>query len=102
MSAVLEMPIRYATIVEDEFNDIEGGAIGVGAVVGIITAAIAVGGSYYAIGQVAGERAYYAGLRNPEYQQIKWGVRAGAVAAAGVVGGPIIMSGFENKFYSMI
>jgi hypothetical protein len=101
MSAVLEMPISYTTIGEDEFDDIEGG-ITVGAVVGIIGAAIAVGGAYYAIGQRAGERSYYAGLRNPKYQEIKWGVRAGAIALAGPVGGPIIMTGFENKFYSMI
>lgn len=101
MSAVLEMPISYTTIDEDEFDDIEGG-ITAGTVIGIIGAAVAVGGALYGAGQVAGERAYHAGLRNPKYQEIKWTVRTGVLASVGLVAGGIVMSGFENKFYSMI
>jgi hypothetical protein len=100
MSMVLELPTAYRDVSSDELDDIEGG-IGVPAVLGIITAAIGIGGSLYAGGRVAGERAYYAGLRNKTYQKIKWQVRAG-VAGITPVGSPFIMSGFENKFYSMI
>ena len=71
-------------------------------IIAIVMAAIAVGGSYYGMGTAAGEKAYYAGLRNPEYQNVKWQVRAAAVGALGVIGGPVFMTGFENKFYSMI
>ncbi|KAA0961999.1 hypothetical protein [Microbacterium sp. ANT_H45B] len=107
MTAVLERPAEYLDLLEEEFDDIDGGAITVGAVVGIITAAIATGAALYGAGQVAGERAYYAGLRNSYYQQIKWQVRggvisfAGSIGLAGAVAGGIVMTGFENKFYSM-
>ena len=83
------------------------GAIGVGAVVGIIAGAMAAGGGLYGAGQVAGERAYYAGLRNSYHQKIKWQARGGVIAAAssiglaGAIAGGIVMGGFENKFYSM-
>ena len=70
-------------------------------ILAIIGAAIAVGGSYYAMGERAGQRAYYAGLRNAEYQRVKWQVRGYLVAVFGPVGMPIFMTGFENKFYSM-
>jgi hypothetical protein len=70
-------------------------------VLGIIAAVIAVGGAYSAMGRTAGERVYHAGLRNAEYQKIKWQVRAGVIGFCGVVGGPIFMTNFENKFYSM-
>lgn len=99
MTALLEMPVRYNTILEDEFDEIDGGAV---PVLAIIAGAIAVGGGIYAIGQVAGERAYYAGLRNSEYQQVKWGVRGSVIGMVGLIAGGILMTGFENKFYSMI
>jgi hypothetical protein len=67
----------------------------------IIGAALALGGSYYAMGERAGQRAYYAGLRNAEYQRVKWSVRSLVFSALGPVGMPIFMTGFENKFYSM-
>jgi len=99
MSALLEMPVRYTTILDDEFDDIDGGAV---PVLAIIAAAVAAGGTIYGIGQVAGERAYYAGLRNAEYQDVKWNVRAGVIGIVGLVPGGILLTGFENKFYSMI
>lgn len=100
MSMILEMPASYGELARDELYEIEGG-IGVGAVVGIIGGAMAIGGGLYHAGQIAGERAYHAGLRNKTYQKIKWQVR-GAVAGMSPAGSPFIMSGFENKFYSMI
>ncbi|TWX38708.1 hypothetical protein ES689_08835 [Frigoribacterium sp. ACAM 257] len=82
-----------------EANDAETAAV---PIIAIVMAAIAVGGSYYGMGTAAGEKAYYAGLRNQEYQNVKWKVRTAAMGALGVVGGPIFMTGFENNFYSMI
>lgn len=71
-------------------------------ILAIIGAVIAVGGTYYGMGQAAGERSYWAGLRNAEYQRVKWQVRLAAMAPLGTVGGQIFMTGFENKFYSMV
>jgi len=67
----------------------------------IIGAVIAAGGSYYVMGEPAGQRAYYAGLRNAEYQRVKWSVRSFMLSVFGPVGIPIFMTGFGNKFYSM-
>lgn len=99
MSAVLEMPVSYVSIADDEFDEVDGGAV---PVIAIIGAVIAAGGAAYTMGQVAGERSYYAGLRNPEYQSIKWSVRGSVIGFLGVPLGGIFMLGFENKFYSMI
>lgn len=102
VSVVLEMPVTYTEVAAEELDDIDGGAIGtVGAVVGIIVGAWAIGGGLYHGGRAAGERAYYAGLRNKTYQKIKWQVRA-AVFGMSPAGGGFVMAGFENKFYSMI
>jgi len=60
-----------------------------------------VGGSAYKMGQVAGRRSFYAGLRNAEYQRIKSAVRATARAASGAAAGLVFMTGFENEFYSL-
>ncbi|ROS50500.1 hypothetical protein EDF50_2292 [Frigoribacterium sp. PhB24] len=68
----------------------------------IATTGLTIGGSYYGMGQAAGERSYHAGLRNAEYQRVTWQVRSLALTACGAVGGPVFMTGFENKFYSMI
>ncbi|MDZ5145944.1 class IIb bacteriocin, lactobin A/cerein 7B family [Microbacterium testaceum] len=100
MTALLEMPADYSIIEENELDEIDGGWVQVAiAAAGV---AIAAGAGIYGAGQVAGERAYYAGLRNPAYQANKWQFRAAAVGLAGVIGGPILVTGFENKFYSMI
>lgn len=99
MTATLEMPATYTDIVDADLDELDGGAV---PVLGIIAAVIAGGGAVYTMGQVAGERAYYAGLRNPEWQRVKWSARGTAVGLLGVVGGGIFMLGFENKFYSMI
>lgn len=102
MSATLEMPVRYAPVVEDEFDDVDGGAIGIGAVTAIIGAVIGTGAALYRIGEISAERAYGAGLRNDEYQTIKWNVRGFALGTLGAPAGGIVMLGFENKFYSLI
>jgi di/tricarboxylate transporter len=100
MSTVLEMPTRYTDLAPDELDELEGG-IGAAAVIGIIGGAMGIGAGFYRAGQIAGERAYRAGLRNGTYQKIKWQVR-GAVVGMSPVGGAIVMTGFENKFYSLI
>lgn len=71
-------------------------------VIAIITTVILAGGAAYAMGEKAALRAYYAGLRNGQWQSVKWQARATAVGMMGPVGGPIFMTGFENKFYSLI
>ncbi|MCU1409745.1 MAG: hypothetical protein JWR04_452 [Rhodoglobus sp.] len=101
MSATLEMPVRYAEIGEEEFDEVDGGAA-IGAVLAIISGVIGAIGASYATGQIAGERAYYAGLRNPEYQAQKWGIRGYILNYGGPVFGGAFALGFENKFYSMI
>lgn len=106
MSVVLQRPAESIDLHEGEFDELDGG-IGPAAVIGIIGGAMAIGGGLYAAGQVAGERAYHAGLRNSYYQQIKWQVRSGvigyasSIGLAGSIAGGIVMTGFENKFYSM-
>lgn len=101
MSATLEMPVRYAPVIEDEFDDVDGGAV-VQVVLGIIGGLITAVGASYATGQVAGEKAYYAGLRNDEYQASKWNVRGYIINYGGPVFGGAFILGFENKFYSML
>ena len=68
----------------------------------IIAAVIAAGGTAHAMGTEAAKRSYYAGLRNTEYQSIKWNVRAFAVGLIGPVLGITFMVGFENQFYLMV
>lgn len=70
-------------------------------VIAIIIAMIAMGGSAHAMGTEAARKAYYAGLRNAEYQSIKWTVRATVVTALGPALGGTFMVGFENQFYAM-
>ncbi|KJQ55159.1 hypothetical protein [Microbacterium sp. SA39] len=106
MTAVLERPAGYLDLLDEEFDDIDGG-ITWGAVAAIVTTAVAAGGATYAVGQAAGERAYHAGLRNSYYQQVKWQVRgtvvgfASSIGLVGTIAGALVMTGFENKFYSM-
>ncbi len=99
LSALLEMPVSYTTVADDEFDDLEGGAV---PVLAIIAAAIGSLGALYAAGTYAAQRCYYAGLRNPEYQQVKWNVRGGVLGIAGIAAGGAVLLGFENQFYSMI
>lgn len=68
----------------------------------IILGVIAVGGAYHAMGSVAAQKVYHAGLRNAEYQRIKWQIRAAIMVPLGSIGGPIFMVGFENEFYSLV
>ncbi|WP_460802799.1 hypothetical protein [Microbacterium sp. GXF6406] len=106
MTAVLERPSEYLDLFDEELDEIDGG-ITIGAVTAIVGTAIGTFGATYAAGQVAGERAYYAGLRNSYYQQIKWQVRSAVVGLSSSIGlagtalGATVMLGFENKFYSM-
>ncbi|MGG7507504.1 hypothetical protein [Plantibacter sp. YIM 135249] len=68
----------------------------------IIGAVISGGGLAYNMGVNAGERVYHNGIRNPEYQANKWGIRAMVIAALGPVAGGLFISGFENKFYFLV
>lgn len=70
-------------------------------ILAIIAAAVAAGGTAHAMGTEAGKKAYYAGIRNAEYQNNKVAVRAAVVALVGPVLGVSFMVGFENQFYSM-
>jgi hypothetical protein len=72
------------------------------AVIPIITAVIVAGGAAYGMGEKAGARCYHAGLRNAGWQNVKWQARATAMGMIGPVGGAVFITGFENKFYSMI
>jgi hypothetical protein len=104
MEAILEkellLPNQYVDVTDQEMEYVDGG-VAIATILGIVTAVIAASGATYGAGRVAGERAYYAGLRNSTYQKWKWQIRAAAVGVGGVAGG-IFMLGFENKFYSMI
>lgn len=96
----LVMPKKFVDVTNEEM-EYDSGGIGLTGVLGIIGAAIAVGGATYGAGQVAGERAYHAGLRKSKYSQIKWAVRAGVIGITSPLIGGILLTGFENKFYSM-
>lgn len=98
MSATLELPSGFAPVADDELDTLDGGT----PVIAIVGAVIAAGGAAYGMGQVAGQRSYYAGLRNPEYQTIKWNVRGFVLGTLGAPLGGVFMIGFENQFYSMI
>lgn len=96
----LVMPSSYAVMDEEEMMYVEGG-ITVEAVVGIITVALAAGGSVYGAGQVAGGRLYYAGINTQKkWAKYKWTARAIAISLS--VGGTIFILGLENKLYSMM
>lgn len=97
----LVMPNNYVVLEEEEMMYLDGGDLGLSAVLGIVSGVIAMGGAAYGAGTAAGTRAYYAGLRNSEYQRIKWHIRAFAVAT-GHVFGAVFMSGFENAFYAKV
>lgn len=71
-------------------------------VIAIIGAVILAGGTAYAMGEKAALRCYHAGLRNGEWQNVKWQARAAVVGMIGPVGGGIFITGFENKFYSLV
>ena len=96
----LVMPNQFIEVTNEEMEYVDGG-IAVGTIVHIVTGVIAVSGSSYGAGRIAGERAYYAGLKNKTYQKWKWRIRA-AVVSLSPVTGTAFMLGFENKFYSMI
>lgn len=68
----------------------------------ILGAVVTAGGSADFMRKAAAQRMYHAGLRNPEYQQIKWSVRAMAIGAIGPIFGVVFMTSFENKFYALI
>lgn len=63
MTTTIQRPNEYIDLTDDELDDIDGGIAPL-VVVGIVTGAKAVGGGLYHVGMVAGQRAYYAGLRN--------------------------------------
>lgn len=71
-------------------------------VLAIIAAAAAAGATAHAAGTEAAKAAYYAGLRNPQYQAVKWQIRALGVSIFGPVLGGGFMLGFQNQFYPML
>lgn len=96
----LVMPNKFVDVTNEEM-EYDSGGIGLQAVLAIFGAAIVAGGATYGAGQVAGERAYHAGLRKAKYNKIKWGVRVGVIGLTSPIFGGILITGFENKFYSM-
>jgi hypothetical protein len=96
----LVMPKNFVSVSSDEMEYVDGGSLTVAAVVGIVAGCIGIAIGLNNLGRIAGERAYYAGLRNARYQQIKWAVRAGILGVFGIIGGALVATGFENAFYS--
>lgn len=92
-------PRNYQEIDNEEMMYLDGGSLTVGAVVGIVSSVIGGFGATYGAGQIIGERVYYSGYTNKQYQKDKWAIRAAVVGLAGVLG-VTVMLGFENKFYS--
>lgn len=54
----------------------------------------------YKAGEVLGQRVYYSGYTNKQYQKDKWKIRISVIGLAGPIFGVSVMLGFENKFYS--
>lgn len=97
----LVLPNHYVALEQEEMMYLEGGDLGISAVLGTVSGVIAMGGAIYGAGTAATTRAYYAGLRNSEYQRIKWQIRAFAVVL-GHAFGVAFMTGFENAFYAKV
>lgn len=94
---ILTMPIKYVVVNDNEMEYVEGG-IATATVVSLCIAAVGAG---YAGGQAIGERVYYSGYTNTQYQKDKWYIRAAVIRLGGILGG-VFMLGFENKFYSLV
>ncbi|MDQ8767852.1 hypothetical protein RFG22_09250 [Streptococcus ruminantium] len=62
---------------------------------------IAVGGASYGAGHVLGERLYYSGYKNSDYQRNKWAIRGAMITAFGALGA-ITMLGLENRYYALV
>jgi lactobin A/cerein 7B family class IIb bacteriocin len=101
MEMTMKMPATYVEMTDEEMMYVDGGSLTAVAVVGIIGGCVGTVVGLYNIGYAGGLRAYYAGLRNANYQNIKWQVRAGVVGLFGLVGATV-MVGFENGFYSKV
>ncbi|MBD8101884.1 hypothetical protein [Plantibacter sp. CFBP 8775] len=70
-------------------------------VLAIVGAVLATGMAADQAGRTAGARVYYAGVTLTQYQGVKWQTRATAVAALGVIMGPVFMASFEATFYGL-
>lgn len=97
-------PTNYELISEDEAKIIIGGitveAV-VGIIAGVIAAGVTAGTAIHQIGRVAGERVFYSGYPNSEYQKHKWAIRAGVIGANPLIGA-LVMTGFENRYYELV
>ncbi|MFA9413802.1 hypothetical protein ACERC8_04120 [Streptococcus sp. E29BA] len=60
-------------------------------VAAIVSLAIAIGGASYSTGYVLGERVYYSGYKNSDYQRNKWAIRGAMIVAFGSVGATIML-----------
>ena len=67
----------------------------------IVALAITIGGASYSTGYVLGERVYYSGYKNSDYQKNKWSIRGAMLVAFGAIGA-IVMLGFENRYYALV
>jgi len=94
------LPSRYVVVDQNEMEYIDGGMTSF-AVLGVIATAVTTGVGMYNLAEKAGERVYYMGLTNVEYQSMKWYLRAGVMGLFGVIWGPVVLLGFENGFYSL-
>lgn len=95
----LVLPNNYIVIEQEEMMYLDGGEpLSVSA---IVTMALAIGGASYSTGYVLGERVYYAGYTNADYQKNKWLIRAAFAPAFGGLGA-IVLLGFENRFYALV
>ncbi|WP_415748752.1 hypothetical protein [Streptococcus pseudopneumoniae] len=88
----LVLPNNYVDLEQEEMMYLDGGEpMSISAIVAL---AITIGGASYSTGYVLGERVYYSGYKNSDYQKNKWGIR-GAIGA-------IVMLGFENRYYALV
>lgn len=93
------LPRNYQEVGQEEMQYLEGG-FAITELLALATLVIGTVGATYKGGQALGERVYYSGYTNKQYQKDKWKIRAAVVGLAGPIFGVSVMMGFENKFYS--
>ncbi|VPE18662.1 Membrane protein [Streptococcus pneumoniae] len=95
----LILPNNYVDLEQEEMMYLDGGEpMSISAIVAL---AITIGGASYSTGYVLGERVYYSGYKNSDYQKNKWGIRGAMLAVFGAIGA-VVMLGFENRYYALV